>query len=124
MLVAAAATAFPAGLRQAPLTTPVEDITLDDLKSMEKIAGISFSDAERKRVLTAVREARFGFNTIRQQPITATIGPSIPFLAPISIPASKVHARHSDPSVSRPSKDEDLAFLSAKYLDIAASLSC
>ncbi len=118
MLVAAAASAFPAGLSQASAPTTANEITLDDLKSMEKIAGISFTDAERKRVLAAVREAKTGFDAVRKQPITATIGPSTPFLplGGTSIPGSKVRARHSDPSISRPSKDEDLAFLSVREL--------
>jgi len=118
MLVAAAASAFPATVGASQLQRQADEITLDDLKSMEKIAGISFTDEERRRVLTEVRAARSGFAGIRKEPINPTVAPSTPFhpLGGGSIPGSRIHARHSDPRAERPAKDEDLAFMSVREL--------
>ena len=118
MLVAAAASAFPAGLSHSPAKKSGDEITLDDLKSMEKIAGISFTDAERKRVLADIRSAVAGYDGIRKEPIGPTTEPSTTFhpLGGGSLPGSRVHARASDPSIKRPSSDEELAFLSVREL--------
>ena len=118
LLVAAATAALPASLSATQGRQVGDDITLDDLKSMEKIAGISFSEEERKRVLGEIRSARAGFTGIRSQPIGATTEPSTTFhpIGGCSIPGSRVHARHSDPRVERPTSDEDMAFLSVSEL--------
>lgn len=118
MLVAAASAALPASLSASQGRQSGDDITLDDLKSMEKIAGISFTDDERKRFLGEIRGARTGFTGIRVLPIGPTTEPSTTFhpLGGGSIPGSKVHARPSDSRVTRPTNDEDLAFLSVREL--------
>ena len=118
MLIAAATTALPVGaIAQAP-TAPKDDVSLDDLKSMEKIAGISFSEEERKKVLGEVRAARAGYAGIRNQPIDFTIEPSTTFhpLGGGSIPRSRVVAKRSQVTLTRPIKEDDLAFLSVREL--------
>ena len=118
MLVAAASTALPVSVLAEQAQPSSDEVTLEDLKSMEKIAGISFTDEERKRVLGEVRAARSGYPGIRKLPIDFTIEPSTAFhpLGGGSIQNAKVRARHSNPRISRPSKDEDLAFLSVREL--------
>lgn len=120
MLVAAAASALPSTVPAGHLETSADEITLDDLKAMEKIAGISFTNDERKRVLTEVRSARSGFAGIRKLPINPTTEPSTTFhpLGGGSIPGSRVRARYPNLRVERPSKDEDLAFLSMSELGV------
>ena len=119
ILIAAAAGSLPASAMAAVQGgAPASEITLDDLKSFEKIAGISFADDERKRVLGEIRGARAGFETVRKETILPTTGISTPFI-PLgggSVHGAKVHARSSDPSVKRPSSDEDLAFMSVREL--------
>ncbi len=118
MLVAAAASAIPASLVTTQAKASGEEITLDDLKSMEKIAGISFSDEERKRVLAEIRGARSGFAGIRKQPITATVEPSTTFhpLGGGSISGARVRARRTPSNPARRGTDEDVAFLPLKDL--------
>lgn len=118
MLVAAAASAAPISAYGGIAQQAGEDITLDDLKAMEKIAGIKFSDEERKQILRDVRSARAGFDSIRKQPIDATTEPSTAFhpLGGGSIPGSRVRARHSTASIARPTTDDDLAFMAVREL--------
>ncbi len=116
LLVTAAATALPAGLQQ----TPGEDITADDLKSFEKIAGLSFTDDERKKVLAEVRQARAGFDAIRKEPIDYLVDPPTIFtpLGGGSLPDAKVSVKASAVKGLDVKKlsDEDIAFLSVREL--------
>ncbi|MDR3690838.1 MAG: amidase [Fimbriimonas sp.] len=118
MLVAAAGAALPIQAMAGTTQSPATDITLDDLKSMEKIAGISFSDDERKKVLAEIRGARAGYAGIRKLPIGPTVEPSTTFhpLGGGSVPNARVRARHSNPRVKRPFTDVDIAFLSLREL--------
>ena len=120
MLIAAATTALPAGAIAQAATVATDEITLEDLKSMEKIAGIAFSEDERKKVLGDVRAARAGYAGIRKQQIDFTIEPSTTFhpLGGGSIAHSKVSAKHSKPTLTRPVKEDDLAFLSVREIAV------
>jgi len=117
MLVAAASTALPVSALAQTRSTP-GDITLDDLKSVEKIAGLEFTDDERKKLLQEVRAARESFDGIRKQPIDFTLEPPTTFqpLGAFSNPKAKVQAKRSNLKITRPSNDEDLAFLSVREL--------
>ncbi len=118
MLIAAAASALPATATAVHIQAKVEEITSDDLRAFEKIAGIEFREDERKRVLNEVRTARAGFAGIRKLPIDFTIEPSTAFhpLGGGSKENSKVKVRSSNPKVSRPASDNDLAFLPVRKL--------
>jgi Asp-tRNA(Asn)/Glu-tRNA(Gln) amidotransferase A subunit family amidase len=110
---AGAASASPLPLPQEP-----EQITLEDLKAVEKLAGISFTDEERKRVLEDVRAARQGYVAIRKQPIDFTVEPPTVFtpLGGGSLPGSRVQATTSRVSLKKPATAEDIAFLSVPEL--------
>lgn len=117
MILAMAAPALPASASQEA-DAPPSDITLDDLKAMERIAGIAFTDAERKEVLESVIGARRGFQNVRQRPITFTTEPRTVF-TPIgggSVANAKVSARPTAPSVHGVPSGDDLAFASLKDL--------
>lgn len=119
LLVAGAAAATPLSLAQGA-TKPTDEITLDDLKSLEKIAGIEFTDAERKEVLADVRRQRGEFAEIRRLGIAYTDEPRTVF-TPIgggSERNAKVRAIPSATSSLDLKKltDEDLAFLSVREL--------
>lgn len=116
VLVGAAATAMPiSALAQG---TSSDEITLDDMRSFEKIAGIAFTDAERQQVLTQVRNARRGMLNLRKQPIDYTTLPPTPFMPqPIAQAKAKVEVRIAGVrGLSRPPRDEELAYMSAKEL--------
>src|SRR5437764_766904 len=92
LLVAAAARALPTGL---PFSGDTGEVTLEDLRAAERIAGISFSDEERKKLLGEIRFAREGFEAIRKEPIDFTTEPHTVFtpLGGGSIPGAKVAAK-------------------------------
>ncbi len=116
LLISAAASALPSSVLRAPAD---EAITADDLRAMEKIAGISFTDDERGKVLRDVNARRAGFKTVRDLPILPTTDPSTAF-TPLhggSVPKARVSAAPTRSSVTRrPAHDEDLAFLCVRDL--------
>jgi Asp-tRNA(Asn)/Glu-tRNA(Gln) amidotransferase A subunit family amidase len=91
-----------------------QKLTLDDLKSVERLAGIEFSDAERQRILQDVQSAERGYEAVRAEPISYTTEPSTVFtpLGGGSIPGSRVQAKASQARKMRKGlSNEDIAFL-------------
>lgn len=72
-----AATALPAGA-WATEDAPTE-ITLEDLKAFERVAGIELIDEERKAILKDVQDYRKGFEAVRKEPIEARTSPAVLF---------------------------------------------
>lgn len=120
LVVTAAAPILPAAANsQNQAATPsAQDISADDLKAMERIAGISFTDAERAEILDDVRRARAGFATVRRQPIKFTTEPRTVFtpLGGGSVANAKVSAKPSKSSLKGVPSGDDLAFASLKDL--------
>ena len=120
MLVSAASTALPSGVGQQGATAPQpSDITLDDLKAFEKIAGLEFSEEERKRVLNQVIAARRGFENVRGQPIDYSVLPQTPFFAepPLPLGHCKISYQAEDAKgLVVPTNEEDIAFMSVRNL--------
>jgi Asp-tRNA(Asn)/Glu-tRNA(Gln) amidotransferase A subunit family amidase len=116
-LAAAAMPARAAGqaaLPQGVKTPASDDVTLADLQAAERMAGISFSDAERKEVLDAVRAYRAAYDAVRKAPIRETTGVPLAFVpaeraapGPVRVKAAASRTR----SLARPTLDEDVAFL-------------
>jgi Asp-tRNA(Asn)/Glu-tRNA(Gln) amidotransferase A subunit family amidase len=122
MVLAAATAAVPAtALGQgaaAPAANP-GDVTLDDLKSMEKLFGVQFSDEERRALLASVRASQRGFEAIRQAPIDYRVDPAVQFRPIQSTGAEEkpvVNVRTSAVNIRRPANLEDLAFASVAEL--------
>lgn len=123
LVVAAAAGGLsgsaPAGV-QTPAPSP-QDITVDDLKVLEKVFAIEFTDEERAALVGSVRSARSGIQSLRSQPIDYTIEPPTPF-APLPGRARvmegepRVTVRQSPTSLQGAPKGEDLAFASVRSL--------
>jgi len=120
-LLGLTSTALPRGLQDttpSPATPPAE-ITVEDLKAVERLAGIEFTDEERKEVLASVRSNRAGYEAIRKEGITYTTEPRTVF-TPIgggSVPGSRVRIRTSTVrGFRRPERAEDVAFLSIREL--------
>lgn len=118
MLLAAAAAALPAGDPMAPQSEP-EEITLDDLKAVERIAGVRFTDAERQAILDDVRAKRRGYEHVRREPIDYTVDPPLVFtpLGGGSRPDARYEAEASSQKISRAGLTEErIAFLSLREL--------
>jgi Asp-tRNA(Asn)/Glu-tRNA(Gln) amidotransferase A subunit family amidase len=94
------------------------EITADDLKALEKIAGLHFSDEERAAVLNSVRQSNRSFAAVRELPIDDQLAPPTPFKPQGRMPAdgSKVELRPTGSNIKLPSAKEDIAFLSAREL--------
>ncbi len=79
LLTAAASGLVPADEKQKVEAATMESITPEDLKSAEKIAGINFSDAERKAVLDEVGNYPKLWEGLRDPPIPYTLEPPTVF---------------------------------------------
>ncbi|CAN5420119.1 amidase [soil metagenome] len=75
-LVGVVATALP-GLASAE--EPPKEITVDDLKAMEKVAGFELTDAERKEIRKDVQGYLKGYEAVRKEPIEARTSPALLF---------------------------------------------
>ncbi|HVT10628.1 MAG TPA: amidase [Fimbriimonadaceae bacterium] len=120
LLLAGVASAVPAALGQGEARPESEAITVDDLKSFEKVAGISFTDAERKEILASVAGSRRGFEAIRKLPIDYTTEPRTVF-TPIGGGSEDKPRVEVKPTGVRgldlkKMSDEDIAFLSVREL--------
>lgn len=114
--VAAATSALPHGL--SAQASPQEEIGLDDLKAFEKVAGIQFTEDERKQVLNSVKDARNGFVNVRKLPIDYTTLPPTPFYPEPVIQSSAEVRTQLRPlqGLKRPASDDDLAYSSVRTL--------
>lgn len=96
--------------------TPYE-ITLEDLKAVERIVGLEFTDEERKAALAEIKAGRTGFVQLREPAISFTTDPMTVF-TPIGggSKPGRVRARASSAKLKRPAKTDDLAFLNIREL--------
>lgn len=124
-LLAAAGAALPGAARAAdqggtPGAIPAaqDDVTIEDLKSVEKIAGIGFTDEERTQVLSQVRALRRGYEVVRQQPIDFAVEPSTVFtpLGGHNDPDAHIEARPTGRAPSGSLDPDRLAFMSVRDL--------
>jgi Asp-tRNA(Asn)/Glu-tRNA(Gln) amidotransferase A subunit family amidase len=120
LILAGAASAAPLSFAQETAKPDAGPITLDDLKSFEKVAGISFTDDERKQILASVKGNVPGYEAIRKLPIDYTTEPRTVF-TPIG-GGSDLNAKvEVKPSAAgkldlKKMTDEDIAFLSVREL--------
>lgn len=94
------------------------EITLDDLRAMEKIAGFELTDEERKAALAEVRRARAGYTKVRELPIEARTAAPVPFrpFGASDQTRSRVRVRTSLGRARLPMRSQDIAFLSIAEL--------
>lgn len=95
------------------------EITADDLKALEKIAGIQFADEERAAVLNSVRQASRSFQEVRSLGVDDQIAPPTPFKPQGRMPKDGVDVSIRPTAVRNlklPSSKEDVAFLSVREL--------
>ncbi len=119
LLISAAALGLALSMPKAALAqgaaTPRSEITIDDLKVAQKLAGLDFSDDELKEILQDVKDWLTGYETIRKEPITYLVEPPTVF-EPLSLRplAGKrgVSVKVAASKVShRPVSEDDLAFM-------------
>src|SRR5690242_5081521 len=112
LLLTAAATALPKSVTQGPAPKTAA-LTVDDLKSIEKLLVIELTDEERKALLQDVQDIRDGFVDIRKQPITYLVEPPT-VMSPLAPPEKKpqISVKMSPVKADKPSADVDLAYMS------------
>lgn len=123
-LKAAAIASFLPGLSSnssAALVYETEgaEISLNDLKSVEKMTGLSFTDEERKAALQSVKGFLESYKAARALHITNSVPPAMQFIPVGRQPeASKAMSceHRSLPNIAKPSSDEDLAFMTVAEL--------
>ncbi len=96
----------------AQIPTSSKRITLDDLKACEKIAGVEFSDEERKALLNSIQGQLGAAESLRKIPVDYRDEPSTVF-SPIGRPrlaSAAVRVSVSAGKISKPKTDSDLAF--------------
>jgi Asp-tRNA(Asn)/Glu-tRNA(Gln) amidotransferase A subunit family amidase len=104
----------------AEAQTPEGEISLADMAAAERIAGISFTDAQRAAILGNVRGLPKAFEAIRAKPIPYTVEPPTHFvpLGGGSIAGARVRAVVSGSSQLDRSKltEEQIAYLPVRQL--------
>ena len=105
--------------RQGAPAAQLPPLTLDDLKAFAKIAGLTFTDAELQQVLRDIASDRAGFRAVREATNDYALVPPNVYRIPgvvDELGEFKVNIRTDSLRPTRPSSDEDLAFLTVNEL--------
>lgn len=108
----------------APPATPAaaSEVTAGTLEAAEKIAGFSFTPAQREPILKSVADRTAAYKALRASPIpnhvfpTLTFDPRIAGVFPPPGSVERMAATRPADGIARPASDEDLAFLSLAEL--------
>jgi Asp-tRNA(Asn)/Glu-tRNA(Gln) amidotransferase A subunit family amidase len=108
----AGGTLFPgvlwAQLQQEP------EITVETIAHAERIAGLTFSEAEREAMVRGLMANRTSWAQLRDYPIDYAVAPAVqfdPVLPDMVLPTARREARHSRPvGVARPARLEEVAY--------------
>ncbi len=95
-----------------------DEITLDDLKVVEKVVGIAFTDEERASLLQSVRGFKRGYESVRALKMPNAVHPAVTFKPIGKQPddAKAISVQHRDmPDLAKPGAD-DLAFMTVAEL--------
>lgn len=114
LVITAAAAAVPASAQ----TVPAADVTIADLKSFAKLAGLTFTDAEYAEILKSVRTQPTEIANLRKTELSNGDVPPEAYRVPGAekFKATKVNVKASPVKLKRPAKDEDIAFLTVAEL--------
>ncbi len=114
--VASAGIDLPA-FAQAGSAPQAPAIMIDDLKSFAKIAGLTFTDQELTQIQRDIASDRAGFRAIREYVNDYSLVPSNIYKIPgFKEPDLKIEVRTAGPKPTRPSSDEDIAFMTVDEL--------
>lgn len=98
---------------------PPTTLTADDLRAAERVAGIEFTEDERKAILRSVQGFGRGFANVRSLPIDYSVEPPLPFAPQGRVPTARpgTGVRTTRVNVAAlPLDKERLPFLSAREL--------
>lgn len=98
---------------------PSPGLTIEDLRAVERVAGLEFSEEERKAILRSVQGFGRGFSSVRSLPIDYTVEPPMPFVPEGRVPAARAgtSVRTSRVNLAALPLDKDrLPFLAAREL--------
>jgi len=99
-----------------------ETVTVEMIEAAQKIAGVSFTREEQQAIVTRLNASSGylkGFAFLRTASLGNSAQPAIVFnpLPPgKALPAGRRFVKRSEPTVTRPSTDEALAFLPVTHL--------
>ena len=116
----AVAGAAPDGMPAPPPTVGPDDITAAHIAAAETLAGLSFTDEERALMLEGLRDNLRGYAAVRALDLPNSRRPAEvfePTLGGAAVPAGDAGPTWAPPEgVTRPARDEDLAFASVAEL--------
>jgi Asp-tRNA(Asn)/Glu-tRNA(Gln) amidotransferase A subunit family amidase len=94
---------------------PAARVTPEMVKQAEWIAGITFSDEERKGIARSLDQSLRGFDELRKVDIGYEVPPALTFFPTPPRPSAEVQRNNATPidthTPERPGSDEELAFL-------------
>lgn len=96
-----------------------KEITVDDVRAAERLAGLEFTDKQREAALAGVKEQAANLKGLRDGKIPNEVGPATVFVPQgrQPKPGRSTDVRPGRPEVTkRPASDEDLAFLTVAEL--------
>jgi Asp-tRNA(Asn)/Glu-tRNA(Gln) amidotransferase A subunit family amidase len=122
LLAAAAALGIGSATFQRALAAESEKaefpstVTVEMVKNAEWVAGIRLDDSERKGVATSMTQVLRDFAAMHKLPVGNDVAPALHFIADTGRPPAangrgKVEPIRQKDEVTKPVKDEDLAFL-------------
>lgn len=94
-------------------------VTVDDIKAAERLAGISLTDEQRKGVLASFEPGHDALQKLRAKGLSNDVSPAFNFVPMGKKPkvGYRNDVRASVPkNLSKPAKDEDIAFLTLSEL--------
>lgn len=118
-VAAASGTALsPVALAQQSTTPPSDKLTVDDLKAFAKVAGLTFTDAEYEAALRSIQPNLASYAKMRQATEANRLVPPNVFRVHGADEVGKATVKVAVAKVTpkKPSKDEDVAFLTVNEL--------
>lgn len=96
-----------------------EAVTIEDLKSFAKIAGLTFSEADYKEILQSIRANPAKYTSLRKTTTSYDLVPASTFRAKGDDPSrGKIKVETRKPNVKKPVQDVDIAFLTVAELGV------
>jgi Asp-tRNA(Asn)/Glu-tRNA(Gln) amidotransferase A subunit family amidase len=116
MVGSAAVAALPAGLRAEKM--PLDAVTVGDLKSFAKIAGLTFSETEYAEIIKSIKEQQDGYQSLRKQNLQNSQVPVEAYRVSGSdgFKNQTIKVTPARVKLKRPKSDEDIAFLTVVEL--------
>lgn len=92
-------------------------LTLEDLKTAAKVAGIEFTEAEIKAVLNDVNQQRAGLNALRPRAYDFDLAPACHFSVPAEVTETRIDVRTTPVDVNALKvTDEELPWMTIREL--------